>query len=97
MPTTRCPHVPAEGTNESRAGEVFRIANGQKIFNEIGEIALLMIEGGVMSDMKFTACEVSKVLWSVSQICRGGHKVAFNPPWGEEGSYIEHLGAGDVM
>ena len=97
MPTSRCPHVPTEGTTESRAGEFFRAANGQKIYNEGTKIVSLMTKEGVMRDMKFTSCELSKALGSVSLICRAGHRVVFNPSWSEEGSYIEHLDTGEVM
>ena len=48
--------------------------------------------------MKFTACnEVSKAFGSVSQMCRSGHRVAFNPAWDPEGSYIEHLESGQRL
>ena len=48
--------------------------------------------------MKFTACDdVSKALGSVSQMCRSGHRVVFNPSWDHEGSYIEHLETGDKL
>ena len=50
-----------------------------------------------MRDMNFTSCEVSKALGSVSQICRAGHRVVFNPPWHDEGSFIEHVDIGEVM
>ena len=90
MPTNWCPHVPVVETTESR-GEFFRAANGQKIFNEGSKIVSLMTKEGVKRDMKFTSCELVKTLGSVSQICRAGHRVVFNPEWSEEGSYIEHL------
>ena len=44
MPTSWCPHVPTEETIESRAGELFRAANGQKIYNEGTKISSLMIK-----------------------------------------------------
>ena len=47
--------------------------------------------------MKFTSCEVSKARGSVSQICRVGHRVLFNFPWHEDGSYIEHVDTGEHM
>ena len=47
--------------------------------------------------MRFTLCDVSKVLGSVSQMCRAGHRVTFNPPWDPEGSYIEHVESGQKM
>ena len=97
MPTSWCPHVPTEETNESKANEFFRAANGEKIYNEGKKVVSLMTREGVQRDMKFTACEVAKALGSVSQICRAGHRVAFNPPWHEEGSYIEQVEIGEVM
>ena len=30
-------------------------------------------------------------------MCKIGHRVVFNPPWDEEGSYIEHTGSGERM
>ena len=56
-----------------------------------------MTKEGVRRDMKFTSCEVAKALGSVSQICRAGHRVVFNPEWSNEGSYIEHLETGEIM
>ena len=47
--------------------------------------------------MKFIVCDVSKALGSVSQMCQTGHRVVFNPPWDNEGSYIEHIDTGERM
>ena len=47
--------------------------------------------------MNFTVCDMAKALGSVSQMCRAGHSVAFNPPWHEDGSYIEYLDIGERM
>ena len=57
----------------------------------------MMTREGLMRDMKFTVCQVTKALGSVSQMCRTGHRVVFNPPWEHEGSYIEHLETGDKL
>ena len=58
----------------------------------------MMTKDGVMRDMKFIACdEASKALGSVSQMCRSGHRVVFNPPWDPNGSYIEHLESGEQL
>ena len=57
----------------------------------------MMTKEGTMRDMRFTVCDVSKALGSVSQMCRTGHRVVFNPPWCQEGSYIEHLDTGETM
>ena len=97
IPTSWCSHVPIEETSESRAGEFFRAANGEKIYNEGRKTISLMTKEGVKRDMKFTACEVSKALGSVSQICRAGHTVMFNPAWHEDGSYIQHVETGERM
>ena len=45
--------------------------------------------------MRFTVCDVFKAFGSVSQMCRTGHRVVFNPPWNSEGSYIEHESIGE--
>ena len=50
-----------------------------------------------MRDMKFTVCNVSKALGSVSQMCRTGHRAGFNPRWSEQGSYIELVGIGEKI
>lgn len=97
MPTNWCPHVPTEETKESQAGEYFRAANGEKIFNEGRKSVSLMTREGIMRDIKFTSCEVAKALGSVSQICRAGHRVVFNPLWHEDGSCIEQVDTGEVM
>ena len=97
MPTSWCAHVPTVEIAESRSGEFVRAANGQKIFNEGSKIVSLMTKEGVKRDMKFTSCEVPKEPGSVSQICRAGHRVVFNPEWSDEGSYIAQLETGEVM
>ena len=43
-----------------------------------------------MRDMRFTVCDVAKAFGSVSQMCRTGHIVVFNPPWHEDGR-VERL------
>ena len=57
----------------------------------------MMAREGAMRDMKFTICDVSKALGSVSQMCRAGHRVMFNPPWDPEGSCIQHIESGEKM
>ena len=52
---------------------------------------------GTRRDMRFIVCDVSKVLGSVSQMCRIGHRVVFNTPWDSIGSYIEHIDTGEKM
>ena len=90
IPTNWCRNIPIEEIEKSKAKEFFRAANGQKIFNEGQKLVMLMTKEGTLRDMSFTACDVSKALGSVSQMCRTGHRVVFNPPWDPEGSYIEH-------
>ena len=60
MPTSWCPHVPTEETDESRAGGSFRAANAQTIHNEGNKVVSFMTKGGAMRDMKFTSCEAPK-------------------------------------
>ena len=57
----------------------------------------MMTKEGTKRAMKFTACDVSKAIGSVSQMCRSGHKVVFNPPWDQDGSYTEHIDTGERM
>ena len=57
----------------------------------------LMTKEGAVKDMKFEVCNVTRALGSVSQMCRAGHRVTFNPPWDPEGSYIEHVETGQRM
>ena len=97
MPTEWCPHVETMSTPQSRAREFFRAANGHRIYNEGQKLVTMMTQEGTKRDMRFTVCDVSKALGSVSQMCRTGHKVVFNPPWNEEGSYIEHVESGERM
>ena len=94
MPTSWCDHVPLKETPQSRAGEYFRAANGQKIHNHGERTVSMMSKEGTLRDMRFTVCDVSEALGSVSQMCRTGHRVVFNPPWCPDGSYIEHMDAG---
>ena len=57
----------------------------------------MMTQEGSMRDMRFIVCDVAKALGSVSQMCRAGHRVVFNPPWSEHGSYIEMVDTGERM
>ena len=97
MPTDWCNHIPVQATQGSESGEFFRAANGVKIPNEGERLVSMMTREGVMRDMKFTVCLVTKALGSVSQMCKSGHRVVFNPHWEQEGSYIEHLDIGDRL
>ena len=97
MPTSWCSHVPIQETPQSKAGEFYRAANGQKIYQEGERIVSMMTQEGSMRDMRFTVCEVSKALGSVSQMCKTGHRVVFNPPWCGDGSYIEQVDTGERM
>ena len=97
MPTEWCPHVGTISTPQSRAREFFRAANGRKIFNEGQKLVSMMTREGAMRDMSFTVCSVTKALGSVSQMCRAGNRVAFNPPGDPEGSFIEHIDTGEGL
>lgn len=95
MPTSWCNHTPIRETQGSKSGEFFRAANGLKIPSEGERLVSMMIREGTMREMSFTVCSVIQALGSVSQMCRTGHRVIFNPPWDPEGSYIEHMDAGE--
>ena len=97
MPSEWCPHVELRNTPQSRAKEFFRAANSNKIYNEGEKLVTMTTKEGTKRDMRFTACNVSKALGSVSQMCKTGHKVVFNPPWHEDGLYIEHIDTGERM
>ena len=97
MPTQWCDHIPIHETPGSKSGEFFRAANGLKIPNEGERMVTMMTKEGTMRDMKFTVCFVTKALGSVSQMCRSGHRVVFNPPWDQEGSFIEHVDTGERL
>ena len=97
MPAGWCEHVPLRETPQSQAGEFFRAANGQKIHNHGEKVVSMIIKEGAKRDMRFTICDVSKALGSVSQMCRAGHRVVFNPPWDSAGSYIQHIQSGEKM
>lgn len=88
--TLRSP-VSLANTPQSEVGEFFGPANGQKIHNQGERGASMMAKEGAMRDMRLIVCDVSKALGSVSQMCRVGHKVAFNPPRDPAGSYIQHM------
>ena len=97
MPQNWCEHAPIQENQQSRAGEYVRAANGQQIRNHGERRVSMMTKEGTMRDMRFTICDESKALGSVSQMCRTGHRVAFNPPWCPDGSYIENVDTGEVM
>ena len=56
-----------------------------------------MTKEGAMRDMSSTVCAVTEALGSVSQMCRAGNRVIFNPPWHPDGSYIEHEETGERL
>ena len=97
MPTGWCDHAPLKEIQQPRAGEFIRAANGQEIHNHGERVASMMTREGTMRDMRVTVCDVSKALGSVSQMCRAGHRVIFNPPWSPEGSCIQHMDTGECM
>ena len=93
MPTSWRSHVPLHETQQSKAGDYYKAANGSKIYHEGERVVSMMTQEGSMRDMRFTVCDVSKALGSMSQMCRTRHRIVFNPPWSEEGSFIEHADA----
>ena len=95
FPTNWCNHVSLFRTPQSDAHEFFRVANGKKIYNEGQKFVSMMTKEGAMRDMSFIVCSVTKALGSVSQMCKVGNKVVFNPPWSPVGSYIEHEQTGE--
>ena len=95
--TTWCEHVPLVKIPQAEVGEFFRSASGQKIYNHGQRTISMMTREGSKRDMKFTVCDVSKALGSVSQICRAGHRVVFNPLWDGGGPYIQHLEIGERL
>ena len=94
MPQEWCPHAPTAPTPQSEQGEFFRAANGNKISHKGLKFVTMMIREGAQRDMRLTVRKVAKALASVSQMCRVGNGVASNPPWSQEGSYIQHLDTG---
>ena len=97
MPTNWRSHVPIRETQQSQAGEYFKAANGERTYNEGQRMITMMTQEGIKRDMEFTVCGVSKALGSVSQMCKAGHRVVFNPPWDETWSYIEHVESEECM
>ena len=97
MPTEWCPHAQITDTPRPKARELFRAANGHKIYNEGQKCVTMMTKEGTKRDMKFTVCEASKAFSSVSQMCNMGHRVIFIPPWSGEGPYREYPDIGEKM
>ena len=50
---------------------------------------------GTKRDIILTACGVSKVFGSVSQMRRARHRVALNPPGDPDGPCVEHMETGE--
>ena len=67
MPSGWCKHVPTQKTQQSEAREYFRAANGSKIYNEGQKSVSMMTREGTWRDTRFTVCDGSKALGSVSQ------------------------------
>ena len=97
MPTSWCNHVPLNETLQSWVGDYYRAANGNKIYHEGERVISMMTQECAFRDMKFTSCEVSKALGFVSQMCKTGHIVAFNPPLSNQGFYIEQVSTGERL
>ena len=97
MPKDWCNHIPLVKTPQSEAGEPFRSASGHKIYNHGQRIVFMMTREGNKRDMKFTVCDVSEALGSVSQMCRARYRVFFNPTWIGEGSCIQHVEPGERL
>ena len=97
MPETWRSHAPTTPTKESEQGECFRAANGNKIYNQGQKIVTMTTQEGTHRDMRFTICDGSKALVSVSQMCRSGNKVVFNLFWDPEGSCIQHVNIGERL
>lgn len=97
LPKEWCQHLKLWETSESKSGQTFNAANGQAIPNLGRRSVTLMTREGAIRDMKFEVCDVTRALGSVSQMCRAGHRVIFNPPWDNNGSYIEHTEIGQKM
>ena len=91
MPTSWRHHVPLRETPQSKAGDYYRAANGNTIYQEGERTVSIMTQEGSLRDMRFIVCDVAKALGSVSQMCRIGHRVVFNPFWSHKGSYIEQV------
>ena len=56
MPKEWCDHVPIRDTQQSLAGEYFRAANGQNMYNHGEKRVSMMTKEGTMRDMRFTVC-----------------------------------------
>ena len=97
LPIDWCAHVQLLKTPQSEAKEYFRAANEKKIYNEGQKLVSMMTKEGAMRDISFTVCSVTKALGSVSQMCRAGNRVVFNPPWDHAGSYIENEQTGERL
>ena len=97
LPRDWCGHVKTWQTAESRGGQTFTVANGDEIPNLGRKSVTLMTKEGSVRDMRFEVCDVTRALGSVSQICKAGHTVVFNPPGSKQGSYIQHIETGDRM
>ena len=95
LPSDWCNHVNLIKTLQSEAQEFFRATNSKKKYNEGKKLVSVMTKESAMRDMNFTICSVTKALGSVSQMCRAGNRIVFNPPWNQEGSYIEHEETGE--
>lgn len=79
LPKQCCQHVTLFETDGPRSGQTFNAANGQEIHNSGRRSVSFMTREGAIRDMKFEVCNVTRALGSVSQMCRAGHRVTFNP------------------
>ena len=97
MPIEWCQHVILRETQASRQGRNYTVANGDPIYNKGEKLVTMMTREGCNRNMGFQVCDVARPLGVVSQFCRTGHSVVFNPPEHSEGSFILHHLTGDKM
>ena len=97
MPIEWRSHIPKESTPQSEVGEFFRAAIGRTIPNEGQRMVSMMTREGAFNEMRFSFCPVTKTFGSVSQTCRAGRRIIFNPFWDQEGLYIEYIDVGERL
>ena len=79
----------SDNVNDNKKGAKYRTATSQAVV-DLGEKRVLVSSQGVVRGLKGRSVDVSKMLLSVYDMCKAGHRVVFDL----DGSFAEHKTTG---
>lgn len=87
-------HFPTFQTEESRSGNYYETADGQKVYSQGGRAIVGLIDG-VAKGIECQLAPIQKPLVSASAMVSKGHRVVFQDEH-LGGAYCEHIGTGET-